>query len=71
MNKWTELFIGLILVIGAIIIAWASSVYNWILLGKQLNFLHSAWIFFQGGLFWFIIMIGTLLILLGISDLRE
>jgi len=71
MNKWLELFVGVVLLVGAILIAWASSAYSWILFGKDLNFLHSAWIFLKGGVFWFVIMIALLLILLGVNDLRE
>jgi len=71
MNKWVELLLGLILLIGVILIAWASSAYNWVLFGRDFNFLHSGWIFLKGGLFWFVTMIGILLIVLGINDLRE
>jgi len=71
MNKWLELLGGLILLIGAILIAWYSSAYSWVLFGKDLNFLHSAWIFLKGGIFWFVIMIALLLILLGINDIKE
>jgi len=67
MNKWLELLLGLILVIGAILVAWYSPVW-W---GSFWNFKHAAWEFFKGGLFWFIVMIGALFILLGISDLKE
>ena len=70
MNKWIELIFGLILLIGAILIAWYSSLGPWTLFGKDLNFLHAAWIFFKGGLFWFVVMIGLLFIMLGISDLK-
>jgi len=71
MNKWVELFIGLIIVIGAILVAWASSAYNWMWFGKDFNFLHSAWVFLKGGIFWFVTMIGILLIILGINDLKD
>lgn len=71
MNKWIELLFGLILVIVAILMAWTSSAYQWVWFGKDFNFLHSAWVFFKGGLFWFVILIGALLIVLGINDLRE
>ena len=71
MNKWVELLVGLIFVVGAILLAWASSAYNWVWFGKDFNFLHSAWIFLKGGLFWFVISIGILLIILGISDLKD
>lgn len=66
MNKWTELLFGLILVIGAIVVAWYSGIW-W---GAFWNFKHAAWEFLKGGVFWFIIGIGALFILLGISDLK-
>lgn len=71
MNKWVELLVGLIILVGAILIAWVSSAYNWMWFGKDFNFLHSAWIFFKGGLFWFVVLIGVLLIVLGINDLKD
>ncbi len=71
MNKWLELFVGVILLVGAILAAWASSAYSWLLFGKDFNLLHSAWIFLKGGVFWFVIMVAVLLILLGVNDLRE
>lgn len=71
MNKWSELLIGLIFIVGAILVAWMSSIYGWTLFGKDMNFLSAAWIFLKGGLFWFVVMIGALLVLLGISDLKD
>ena len=71
MNKWAELFAGLVLVVGMILVAWASSAYSWTLFGKDLNFMHAAWLFLKGGVFWFVTGIGVLLILLGISDLKD
>ena len=74
MNKWLELLLGLVLLIGMILIAYYSSIgTGWTILGGRfsLDFLHSAWTFLKGGVFWFVIMIGLLFILLGISDLRE
>ena len=71
MNKWVELLLGLILVVGVILIAWASSAYQWMWFGKDCNFLDSAWVFLKGGLLWFVLLIGALLIILGINDLRE
>jgi len=68
MNKWVEILIGLILVIGAILVAFYSQ--NWTLFGKDLNFWSAAWVFLKGGIFWFVLMIGALFILLGISDLK-
>jgi len=67
MNKWTELLFGLILVIGAIVVAWFSPFW-W---GEFWNFRSAAWTVLKGGIFWFIVGIGTLFILLGISDLKN
>ncbi|MBI5803141.1 hypothetical protein HY448_00435 [Candidatus Pacearchaeota archaeon] len=71
MDKWTELLLGLLIVIGIVYFAWASSFYGWTLFGKNLNFLRAAWEFLKGGIFWLAMMIGVALILLGINDLRE
>jgi len=71
MNKWLELFFGLALLIAVIITGWASSAYSWTLFGKDFNFLHSAWIFLKGSVFWLAAMIAVLLIILGINDLKE
>jgi len=51
--------------------SWASDAYAWTIFGKDLNFLHSAWILLKGGVFWFALMVALLLITLGINDLRE
>jgi TRAP-type C4-dicarboxylate transport system permease small subunit len=66
MNKWLELILGLILIIVPIIIAWFSPMW-W---GDFWNFRAAAWEFLKGGVFWFLVMIGVLFILLGISDLK-
>ncbi|MFH1500471.1 MAG: hypothetical protein ABIE22_00830 [archaeon] len=71
MNKWLELLIGLILVIGMILIGYYARLQSWAVWGISLDFLGPAWITLKGGIFWFIIGIGALFILLGISDLRE
>lgn len=57
MNKWLELLLGLILVIAGILI-WF---YFW---GP------AALAFLQGAIVWFLIGLGALFILLGISDLK-
>ena len=65
MNKWSELLIGLILVVGAVLAAYYSQSWGaW-------NFWNAAGEFFKGGIFWLIAMIGALFILLGISDLKN
>jgi len=71
MDKWSELILGLILVIGAILLAWHSAAYSWMLFGKSFNFLTPAWIVLKGSIFWIVLGIGILLILLGISDIKE
>lgn len=64
MNKWIELLVGLILVVGAILVAFYSQ--NW----GSWNFWSAAGEVFKGGLFWAVAGIGALFILLGISDLK-
>ena len=61
MNKWLELIFGLIL-LNAAVYAWVTNFWS---IGT------AALEFFKGGLVWFIIMIGLLFIMLGISDLKE
>ena len=61
MNKWFELLIGLILV--------TAAVYAW---GMNFSGMGTAALsFLKGGIVWFVIMMGFLLIILGISDLKE
>jgi len=65
MNKWLELLIGLIFVIVAVLVGFLTLPYTfW-------DFGHAAWEFFKGGAIWFVIMMGLLFLMLGISDLRE
>ncbi|MEK6895033.1 MAG: hypothetical protein AABX48_00780 [Nanoarchaeota archaeon] len=66
MNKWAEILVGLILIAAAILI-WGFSP-QW---GSFWNFGNAAWEFFKGGLIWFVILIGLLFLMLGISDLKE
>jgi hypothetical protein len=61
MNKWLELLIGLILLVGAIYV-WGMNYFG---MGT------AALEILKGGIVWFVIMIGFLLILLGITDLKE
>jgi len=61
MNKWLELLVGLALIIVPVYVSWIvfPSVGT-----ATLNFL-------KGGVVWFVIMIGLLFVLLGISDLKD
>jgi len=64
MNKWVELLLGLILVIAAILVWYYT-------LGEGFwNFGTAAWEVLKGGIIWFVIGIGALFILLGISDIK-
>jgi len=61
MNKWLELLIGLVLVV--------APVYVW---GMNILGMGTAALeFLKGGIVWFVIMIGLLFVMLGISDLKE
>ena len=60
MNKWTEIIVGLILVVAAILISfYYPSWFN-----AALNIL-------KGGILWMILGIGLLFVMLGISELKE
>jgi hypothetical protein len=71
MNKWIEIILGLILIVGMILLGYYSSVQDWTVYGKSFNFWHAAWEFLKGGVFWLVIMVGLLFLMLGISDLKE
>jgi hypothetical protein len=71
MNRWIELILGLILFTGIILVGWASSAYSWTLFGKSLDILHAAWILLKGGIFWLVLLMGFLLIILGINDMKD
>ncbi len=65
MNKWTELLIGLLLVIGSILVwSFTGGTGFW-------DFGTAAWEFLKGGLLWAVLLIGVVLIILGISDIKE
>lgn len=71
MNRWTELLLGLILLLGVVVVGWFSSVYGWTLFGKSFDFLNAGWVLLKGGVFWVVFFIGLFLIILGINDLRD
>jgi len=61
MNKWLKLLLGLILIVAA--------VYSW---GMDIIGLGTAaLITLKGGIIWFVIMIGLLLLFLGINEIKE
>ena len=61
MNKWLEILLGLVLIVGA--------VYVWVM--NYLGFGAAALEFLKGGIVWFVIMLGLLFLMLGISDLKS
>ncbi|MBS3080065.1 hypothetical protein J4221_01215 [Candidatus Pacearchaeota archaeon] len=69
MNKWVEILLGLVLITVAVLV-WGFS-GNWAIGKISFDFGSAAWDFLKGGLVWFVIMIGLLFLLLGISELKE
>lgn len=63
MNKWLEILLGLILVAGAVYVVWG--------LPAMTGWKIAAIDFLQGGIVWFVILIGLLFLMLGISDLKN
>jgi hypothetical protein len=61
MNKWLEILLGLILIILPVA-AWISNIWG---MGT------AALEFLKGGIIWFVILLGLLFLMLGISDLKE
>lgn len=59
MNKWLEILLGLIFIIAPIAVA--LSYANW---------WSAAISFLQGAVLWFVLLIGLLFVMLGISDLK-
>lgn len=66
MNKWAELILGLVILLGIILFAWFSPSF-----GSFWDFKHAAWEFLKGGFIWFVALIGLAFIVLGINDLRS
>ncbi len=63
MNKWLEILLGLVLVAGTVYGIWGFQV--------TAGWATAAVEFLKGGIVWFVIMIGLLFLMLGISDLRD
>ena len=65
MNKWSEIFMGLVLLIGGVLLWYYT-------LGKGFwDFGRPAWDLFKGAFLWGIIVLGILFVALGISDLKN
>jgi len=63
MNKWLELMLGLILVIGTIALVFPGM--------PLAEWGSSALVVLKGGLVWLVALIGLILIILGISEIKE
>ena len=61
MYKFFEIFLGLVFLI--------VPIYLWVM--NTVGFGDAALVFLQGGIMWFLIIIGLVLVFLGISDLRD
>lgn len=59
MNKWFEILVGLILIVGAVLISFYFP-----------SWFNAALVVLKGGILWFILGIGLLFVMLGISELR-
>ncbi len=62
MNKWFELLLGLILLVGTIVLVFPGMPLE--------SWGTSALIVLKGGLAWIVAIIGLLLIILGISEIK-
>jgi len=61
MNKFISILFGLILLIAGVLV-WGN---NWA------GFGDAALAFLQGGIVWLVLLIGLMLVILGISDLKD
>ena len=59
MNKWTEILLGLIFVLAAVLAAFYLP-----------GWLDAALAVLKGGLLWFVFGIGLILVMLGLSELK-
>ncbi len=59
MNKWVEILLGLVFIVAAVFVG--LSFPSW---------MDSALVVLKGGLLWFVLGIGLILVMLGISELK-
>jgi len=59
MNKWLEILVGLILIVAVVLTAFYFP-----------SWLSAALVVLKGGILWFILGIGVLFVMLGISELK-
>jgi predicted phage tail protein len=60
MNKWFEILLGLVFVVAAILVGFYYP-----------SWLSAALAVLKGGVLWFLLGVGLLLVLLGISELKQ
>jgi hypothetical protein len=61
MNKWLQLLVGLILLVGGVYV-WGMNFFS---------FGTAALNFLKGGLMWIVLFAGLILVILGINNLKE
>jgi len=61
MNKWLQILVGLIVLLGGIFV-WGMDYFS---------FGTDALALLKGGLMWIVLLAGLLLVILGINNLRE
>lgn len=63
MNKWLELILGLVLLLGTVALVFPGMpLTSWGV---------SALTFLKGGLVWIVALVGLILIILGISEMKD
>lgn len=61
MNKWLQILVGLILLLGGIYV-WGMNYFS---------FGNAALTVLKGGLMWIVLFVGVILVVLGISSLKN
>jgi uncharacterized membrane protein len=62
MNKWLQILVGLILLVGGIYVGWGLNFWQ---------FGDAALTVFKGGLMWAVLFLGLILVILGINNLKD
>ena len=63
MNKWLELILGMILLVGTVALVFPGM--------PLASWGNAALVFLKGGLTWIVALIGLILIILGISEIKD
>lgn len=62
MDKWIEILIGLVFVIGSVFLVFSGYAPTWT---------EATWAILKGGIVWGVFLLGLLFLMLGISDLKN